>query len=213
MNTLEYINQHKLVAISRGVYGDNLLKAVEMVIKGGIRLLEITFNQASPSCLAETAASILKVKEKFGDELCVGAGTVMTPQQARAAASAGADFCLSPNTDPEVIEEIKKAGLIAVPGAATPSEIATAHNAGADIVKLFPAGIYGTAYLDAIRGPLNHIPLMAVGGVSADNVREFLSHGCCSAGIGSNIISAKRIAAGDFESVYKAAAAFIEAIK
>ncbi len=213
MNTVEFIKENKLVAISRGVYGEDLVRAVAMVVKGGIHLLEITFNQASPTAIADTAASIAMVKEKFAGSLCVGAGTVMTCAQAQAAAAAGADFALAPNVDVEVIREIKKLGLAAVPGAMTPSEIAAAWNAGADIVKVFPAGTFGTAYLDAIRGPINHIPLMAVGGVSRDNVRDFLNHGCCSAGIGSNIINARRIAAGDLESVYTAAAAFVQAIQ
>ena len=134
MNTLDFIYEKKLVAISRGVYGDDLLKASQIINEEGICLLEITFDQSSATNLIDTPKSIEKVKNALGDKMCVGAGTVMTVEQARAAKAAGADFALAPNTDVAVIHEMKKLGLIAVPGAFTPSEVATAYNEGADIV-------------------------------------------------------------------------------
>ncbi|WP_294568142.1 bifunctional 4-hydroxy-2-oxoglutarate aldolase/2-dehydro-3-deoxy-phosphogluconate aldolase [uncultured Succinatimonas sp.] len=213
MNTLDFIYEKKLVAISRGVYGDNLLKASQIINEEGICLLEITFDQSSATNLIDTPKSIEKVKNALGDKMCVGAGTVMTIDQARAAKAAGADFALAPNTDVAVIHEMKKLGLIAVPGAFTPSEVATAYNEGADIVKLFPASILGLEYVKAFRAPINHIPLMAVGGVSVDNVKDFLSSGFMSAGVGSHIINAKKIAAGDFDGVRNAAKGFVAAIK
>ena len=212
MNVLEHIKAHRLVAISRQVYSEDLLKAVEQVLEGGIAILEITFDQADPANLTLTPDSIRAVKARFGERICVGAGTVMTVAQAEAAKAAGADFALAPNTDVEVIRRMKELGLVAVPGAFTPSEIAAAYAAGADIVKIFPASSLGTAYLDAIRGPINHIPLMAVGGVTPENVRSFFEHGCMSAGIGSAIISKKKAAQGDFKSMGEAAAAFVSAL-
>lgn len=210
-NILDCIKQHKLVAISRGVYGTVLLEAARSVLAGGISLLEITFDQADPEGLARTSAAIALVKQQLGSRIGVGAGTVMSVEQARAARDAGADFALAPNVDLKVIHALKQLGMVAVPGAMTPSEIALAWNEGADLVKVFPAGVLGTAFIRAVRGPLNHIPLMAVGGINTDNVREFLEAGCCSAGIGSSIINRKRADAGDFDGISKIAAAFVKA--
>lgn len=212
MDALNFIKEHRLVSISRQVYGQDLLEAARRVLKAGIHCLEITFDQASPDCLRDTPSSIALIKKELGDSMCVGAGTVMTEDQAKAARDAGADFALAPNVDIRVIHEIKRLGMIAVPGALTPSEIATSYNEGADIVKVFPIGNFGVSYLKAIRGPINHIPLMAVGGVSAENVKTFLDNGCCSAGIGSNIINRKRAQAGAFDEIEQAAAEFVKAI-
>ncbi len=213
MDTLNFIKEHRIVSISRQVYGADLLEAARRLIKSGICLLEITFDQASPDCLKDTPESIALIKKELGDRICVGAGTVMTKAQAQAARDAGADFALAPNVDIEVIHEIKRLNMIAVPGAFTPSEIATAYNEGADIVKLFPASALGIDYLKAIRGPINHIPLMAVGGVSEQNIKAFLDNGCCSAGIGSNIINRKRAEAKAFDEIEAAAAGFVKAVK
>lgn len=212
MDTLKFIAENRLVAISRQVYGNDLLESAKAIIDGGIKLLEITFDQADSDCLKLTPASISLVKKTLGDKICVGAGTVMTVEQARAAKDAGADFALAPNVDFEVIHEMKKLGLISVPGAFSPSEIAAAYKEGADIVKVFPAANLGVDYIKAIRGPINHIPLMAVGGVSADNVKAFLDAGCGSAGIGSNIINKKRASAGKFDEIRQAALEFYNAI-
>lgn len=212
MDTFNFIKEHRIVSISRQVYGEDLLESARRLIKSGICLLEITFDQANPDCLKDTPASIALIKKELGDRICVGAGTVMTKVQAQAAHDAGADFALAPNVDIEVIHEIKKLNMIAVPGAFTPSEIATAYNEGADIVKLFPASALGIDYLKAIRGPINHIPLMAVGGVSEQNIKAFLDNGCCSAGIGSNIINKKRAQAKAFDEIEAAAAGFVKAI-
>ncbi len=211
MKVLDFIYQHKIVAISRGVYGDDLIKAVKEVQKGGIKLLEITFDQQDENHLEKTSSSIAAVKEQFGSDICVGAGTVMSIEQVNCAADAGADFALAPNTDIKVLHEMKRLDLVAVPGALTPSEIAAAHNEGADIVKLFPASILGLDYVKAITAPINHIPLMAVGGVSTENAGAFLEKGFMSIGVGSHIINAKKIASGDFSGIESAARAFVQA--
>ena len=212
MDVLKFIKENRLVSISRQVYGDDLLKSAEAIVDSGIKLLEITFDQADENCLKLTGDSISLVKKTLGDKICVGAGTVMTLEQARAAKDAGADFALAPNVDFEVIHEMKRLGLIAVPGAFTPSEIAAAYKEGADIVKVFPADSLGVNYIKAVRGPINHIPLMAVGGVSAQNVKSFLDCGCTSAGIGSNIINKKRAKAGQFDEIRQAALELYNAI-
>ena len=213
MDALNFIKEHRLVSISRQVYRQELLEAAKRILKSGIHCLEITFDQASATNLIDTPESIALIKQELGDEICVGAGTVMTVEQAKAARAAGADFALAPNVDVDVIRAIKTLDMVAVPGAFTPSEIATAYNAGADIVKVFPIGNLGVDYLKAVRGPINHIPLMAVGGVSAANIKSFLDNGCCSAGVGSNIINKKRAQAGAFDEIEQAAAEFVKAIQ
>jgi 2-dehydro-3-deoxyphosphogluconate aldolase/(4S)-4-hydroxy-2-oxoglutarate aldolase len=173
------------------------MPAAEALYEGGIRLMEITFDQADPECLRLTPRMIEALNARFPDML-IGAGTVMTREQARAAADAGARFALAPNIDPDVIDEALKRGMVAIPGALTPTEVAYAFKLGAAMVKLFPAGDLGVGYLKALRGPLPHIPLMAVGGVDLNNLADFFKAGAKAAGIGSNIVSNKLIAEGRY---------------
>lgn len=208
-----WITEQKIVAIARGVRPEQMADTAEALYRGGIRSLEITFNQASDTGIVDTAESIRLAKKLLGDRMRIGAGTVMTIAQAEAAQEAGADFALAPNTDPKVIRRIVELGMAAVPGAFTPSEIATAYEAGADIVKLFPAGNLGIDYVKAIRGPINHIPLMAVGGVNLDNTLDFLNNGFTSVGIGSNIVSLPLIQAEKWEELEALAAKYAELVK
>ncbi len=212
MNAKEFILKNKIVSISRQVYGEGLLESARRLIAGGINILEITFDQADPLGIEKTTDSITLIKKELGDRICVGAGTVMTIEQAQRACDAGADFALAPNVDISVIHEIKRLDMVAVPGAFSASEIATAYNEGADIVKIFPISILGCDYLKAISGPINHIPFMAVGGVNPQNIKSFLDGGCCSAGIGSNIINKKRVDHKLFDDIEKTAQDFVRAV-
>ena len=155
--------------------------------------------------------SIEIVKKTSSSRMCVGAGTTVTIEQARAAAGAGADFILAPDTNPAVIAEVKKLGMISIPGAMTPTEIQTAWNSGADIVKIFPASFLGIDYIKAIRGPISNVPLMAVGGVDENNVKSFLDSGCCSCGIGSNIMKPSLINEDRFDQLTELAKLFVKA--
>ena len=213
MNTLDFIKKHKLVAIARKIAPVSIVRAAQAVYSGGIRCLEITFDQASLSCIEDTAFSIASVKKALGDDVCVGAGTVVTIEQVKAAHEAGADFVLSPDTNPLVIAETKKLGMISVPGAMTPTEIMYAYNSGADIVKVFPAGFLGLDYYKAVRAPINHVPLMAVGGIDETNVASFFEAGYCSCGIGSNIMKNALIEAGSYEALTLLAEKFVKSCK
>lgn len=213
MNALDFIKKYKLVAIARKIAPDVVVRAAEAVRTGGIRCLEITFDQASPSCIEDTSFSIASVKKALGDDVCVGAGTVVTIEQVKAAYEAGADFVLSPDTNPLVIAETKKLGMVSVPGAMTPTEIMSAYNSGADIVKLFPAGFLGIDYYKAVRAPINHVPLMAVGGIDETNVASFFEAGYCSCGIGSNIMKNALIEAGSYEALTLLAEKFVKSCK
>lgn len=209
----EWIYEHKIVAIARRVKPEDMVNTAKALYEGGIRSLEITFDQASDTCIADTAASISKVKETLGDQMCVGAGTVMTVEQAEAAKEAGADFALAPDTNVDVIHKINELGMVSVPGALSPTEIATAYEAGATIVKLFPADTLGLAYVKAVRGPISHVPLMAVGGVSLDNFKDFLDNGFTSVGIGSNIVRNDLIEKGEFEKIRELAKAYTDKLQ
>ena len=209
----EWIYEHKIVAIARRVKPEDMVNTAKALYEGGIRSLEITFDQASKTCIADTAASISQVKEALGDKMCVGAGTVMTVEQAEAAKEAGADFALAPDTNVDVIRKINELGMVSVPGALSPTEIATAYHAGATIVKLFPADTLGLSYVKAVRGPISHVPLMAVGGVSLDNFKDFLESGFTSVGIGSNIVRNDLIEKGEFEKIRELAKVYTDKLQ
>lgn len=213
MNTtiLEAMKQYRITAILRGIDREHLEPVVEALYAGGIRLLEITFNQGSATRLEDTAAAIARVKEIYGDRLHVGAGTVMSVEEVAAAHRAGAEFILAPNVDGMVIRAAVDRGLCAIPGAMTPTEIAGAYNAGAQIIKLFPAGNLGLGYCKAVMAPLNHIPMIAVGGVDQHNLPSFLKAGFLGAGIGSNLTDRELIQKGDFAGLKALAEEFVSA--
>lgn len=205
------MKQYRITAILRGIDREHLEPVVEALYAGGIRLLEITFNQGSATRLEDTAAAIARVKEIYGDRLHVGAGTVMSVEEVAAAHRAGAEFILAPNVDGMVIRAAVDRGLCAIPGAMTPTEIAGAYNAGAQIIKLFPAGNLGLGYCKAVMAPLNHIPMIAVGGVDQHNLPSFLKAGFLGAGIGSNLTDRRLIQAGDYQGLKALAEEFMAA--
>ena len=206
------INRYKIIAIVRGITGETLVKTAEALYEGGIRLLEITFDQTGKIPASETAEMIADLCRRFEGRMRIGAGTVMTAEQVRTAAAAGAEYMISPDTSREVIEETKRLGAVSIPGALTPTEVATAYAYGADFVKLFPAGELGLSYIKAIRAPLSHIPMLAVGGVNETNMGEFLGAGLAGFGIGSNIVSKKLIEKGDFAALTALAKQYTEQI-
>lgn len=213
MTVLEQIEKCKVVAIVRGISSDKLVELTRALVRGGVNCVEVTFDQANPETWADTQESIRLAKKALGDQICVGAGTVMSVEQVHLAVDAGAEYMISPNVNPDVIRETKRLGKVSIPGAMTPSEIATAYDCGADVVKLFPAGELGTGYLKAIRSPLKHIPLMATGGVNVDNCAEFLKAGSSCLGIGGNLVSKKLIDAGHFDEITAIAAAYHRAVE
>ena len=145
--------------------------------------------------------------------MCVGAGTVMTVEQVRQAAEAGAEYMISPNVDEEVIRETKRLGKVSIPGAMTPTEAAFAYKCGADIVKLFPAGLLGAAYIKAVKAPLKHIPVTAVGNVNVDNCAEFIKAGAVGVGVGGSLVSAKLVDEGRFDEITATAQAYVAALR
>ena len=209
---LEKILAGKIVAIVRGIPSTQIVGLAAALEKGGVTCVEVTFDQSSEEKARDTLASIRAIKEALGDRMCVGAGTVMSPEQVRQAVEAGAEYMISPNVDEEVIRETKRLDKVSIPGAMTPTEAAFAYKCGADIVTMFPAGILGAGYIKAVKAPLKHIPLTAVGNVNVDNCAEFIKAGAVGVGVGGSLVSAKLVAEGRFDEITATARAYVDAL-
>ena len=204
------VREGRIVAIIRGFAPDTCLRLAEAYAKGGIRLVEVTFNQKAPETWRDTAAAIRAIRERFAGAVRVGAGTVLTEEQLSMCEQAGGEYMITPNVDVALIRECVKRGLVAMPGALTPSEAVAAHDAGASFVKIFPAGSLGPGYVKAVMAPLSHIPFLAVGGVGPDNVADFIKAGCVGAGVGGNLTNREWIAAGEWGKITEVARQLVE---
>ncbi len=207
---IQRVLDKKIVVIVRGVYGEDCLKLAEALCAGGIELMEVTFDQSSVENQQKTVDTIRLINEALQGKVVMGAGTVTTIEMLEAAYRAGAKFIVSPDMNPEVIAKTAELGLVSMPGAMTPTEILAAYRAGADFVKIFPATSLGAAYVKAVRGPLNQIPLLAVGGVNEKNVGDFIKAGAVGAGVGGNLVNKDWIAAGEFDKITALAQEFIK---
>ena len=209
---LEWINREMVIAIIRGVEPGQMLDTARAIKAGGISNMEITFDHSTPEGIGNTLESIRRVKAGLGDQVNVGVGTVLTTEEAELAAEAGAEYLISPGMDPAVIRRTKELGKISIPGALTPTEVCEAWDCGADIVKMFPAGVLGLEYLKAVRGPLRHIPMCTVGGINPENIGLFLEAGIRCFGIGGNLVSVEAVRRGDFHKLTQAALGYRQAI-
>ena len=209
----ELFLKEKLVAICRTLPTEKLGNVAKALVKGGVKILEITIDQ-----MADDPATVIKeamqtVRDAVGDQLCLGCGTVLNCEQLQMAVDAGALFYLSPNLKVDVVKKAKEMGLVAIPGALTPSEIVNAWEAGADIVKLFPADDMGYHYIWNLKGPLPHIPLLASGGVNPETIPTYLEYGVAAVGTGVSIINRDMLAADDYEGIAQLAKKHVDAIK
>ena len=209
---LQQIKTHKLIAILRGVPMEHTDCVVQALLEGGIHVLEFTFDHGQPDCIEATAAKIQHVSGKYGDTLVIGCGTALSVEEAEAAHEAGASLVITPNVNPDVIHRTRELDMVSMPGAMTPTEIELAWRSGADIVKIFPAGNLGPGYIKAIRGPLGHIPLSAVGGISVDNIPAFLDAGVCGFGLGGPLVIPAAVKSGDYAAIEARALAFVKAV-
>ena len=198
---IQKVLDKKVIAIVRGVYGQDCLNLAKALYEGGIELLEVTFDQSNRDLWQRTADTIRLLTTELGDKMTFGAGTVTSTELVEIAKNAGAKFIVSPDTNEDVIKATVQAGMVSMPGALTPTEILTAHRYGADFVKLFPVSNLGTAYVKAVRGPLNHIRLLAVGGVSEKNASEFMQAGCDGVGVGGQLVNKQWIASSEFDKI------------
>lgn len=212
MTPLEIIRERKIVAIVRGLEPEYLVRLGHALEEGGVGLMEVTYDQRAPETWADTARGIEAVEKEFGGRLLVGAGTVITPEQVRMTFNAGGHYLVTPTTQPELIRMGKALGLGLFPGALTPTEILTAYQAGADAVKVFPASVLGAAYIKAVRAPLSHIPLMAVGGVNEKNAAEYMKAGCVGLGVGGNLVNREWIRTGQWDRITALAKEFMKAV-
>ena len=211
--SLYLLRQKKLISIVRSAPTEKITKIADALWRGGLRFMEITFDQTGNIPQEVSAEQIRMVRESFGDRLHVGAGTVMTETQRKLATAAGAEYIISPNVNVEIIRATKAAGLLSIPGAFTPFEIITAYEAGTDFVKFFPADCVDPHYIKAIRTPINHIPLLAVGGVTPENLGEYLHAGMAGAGIGGAMVRKENVAANDFDAVAARAAGYVAVVE
>ncbi|MBQ8431990.1 MAG: bifunctional 4-hydroxy-2-oxoglutarate aldolase/2-dehydro-3-deoxy-phosphogluconate aldolase [Clostridia bacterium] len=210
---LKAIQKERLIVILRGIQSRQLLPLTEALYAGGIRLLEITYSANGTVPDEETAAQIALLASHFKNRMFIGAGTVLTEKQVELTRNAGGGFIISPDTYEPVIQKTKALGMVSIPGALTPSEITAAHRAGADLVKLFPVTSLGSAYVKAVRAPLSHIPLLAVGGVDETNMEEYLRAGIAGFGVGSNITDKKMLEKENYEGMEALAKSYTAVIK
>ncbi|WP_126425433.1 bifunctional 4-hydroxy-2-oxoglutarate aldolase/2-dehydro-3-deoxy-phosphogluconate aldolase [Brevibacillus marinus] len=208
MTTLEKVLDCGVVAVIRGAKPDKIMAVAKALYEGGVTTLEITVETPKVLSLIEQVAS------EYGDRLVVGAGTVLDPETARAAIMAGAQFIFSPTVNPQTIRITKRYGVVSIPGALTPTEILTAYENGADVVKVFPASVFGPGYLKDVHGPLPHIPLMPTGGVDLSNAAAYIKAGAVAVGVGSSLVSFK----GEVDEAYlsnltRTARRFVEIVK
>ena len=210
---IEKIEKEKIIAIVRGAESEKLIPFAEAVYAGGIRLLEITYSADGSVSDEKTAKNIQKLSEQFDGRMYIGAGTVLKEKQVELTKSAGGRFIISPDTYPEVIRKTRELDMVSMPGALTPSEIQSAHRAGADFVKVFPVTNMGIEYLKAVKAPLSHIKLIAVGGINEKNMSDYIDAGICGFGIGSNIVNKKMIEEENFEEITNLAKKYTAVIK
>lgn len=206
------IRERKIMAIIRGFAPDTCLRLAEAYAAGGIGLVEVAFNQKDQESWKDTAAAIAAIRERFGNEVRVGAGTVLTEEQLSICEQAGGEYMITPNVNTALIRECVRRGIVAIPGALTPSEAVVAWGAGASFVKIFPAGSLSPGYVKAITAPLSHIPFLAVGGVGPDNIADFMRAGCVGAGVGGNLANREWVAAGEWVKIEWIAKKIVERV-
>jgi 2-dehydro-3-deoxyphosphogluconate aldolase / (4S)-4-hydroxy-2-oxoglutarate aldolase len=202
-STLKRILDAGIVAVVRFEASAPLVKVVRALAEGGVTAAEVTFT------VPDAVDVIRDVRREVGDALVIGAGTVLDPETARAAILAGAEFIVAPTINPEVVRMCRRYDKAVIPGALTPTEVLSAWEAGADIVKIFPADVGGPAYLRALHGPLPQVRLMPTGGVDLTTAVRFLEAGACCLGVGGALVDATAIAQGDFARIQRLAAQYL----
>jgi 2-dehydro-3-deoxyphosphogluconate aldolase/(4S)-4-hydroxy-2-oxoglutarate aldolase len=196
-----------IVAIVRAPSGERLVEVAEALVAGGVDVIEITFT------VPKADKVLAQVADRLGDRALLGAGTVLDTETARIALLSGAQFLVSPTVNLGVIEMCRRYDKLVMPGAFTPTEVLSAWQAGADIVKVFPCDALGPGYLKALRGPLPQIRLLPTGGVNLDTAAAFLQAGACALGIGNSLVEPKAVASGDLKRIESLARQYVEIVK
>jgi 2-dehydro-3-deoxyphosphogluconate aldolase/(4S)-4-hydroxy-2-oxoglutarate aldolase len=197
-----------IVPVVRTETAEGAIHAIEAVYRGGIRTAEITMT------VPGAIRALEKVADKFGDQIVLGAGTVLDPETARACMLAGAQFLVTPSLNPATIQIAKRYSKVIMPGALTPTEVVAAWEAGADMVKVFPCSALGGAkYIKALRAPFPQIEMIPTGGVNLETIPDFLRAGACAVAVGAELIDSASIRAGHHELFEERAKRFLEVIR
>lgn len=205
---LAHLRALGLVPIVRAPSPEDALRAAEAIIEGGIDIAEITMTVPNAIRVME------RVVEKFGERVLLGAGTILDSESCRAALLAGAEFIVTPALDVRVIETAHRYSKACIPGALTPTEIVTAWQAGADMVKIFPAGpVGGPKYIKALRGPFPHIDFVPTGGVNLETTPEFIKAGSAAVAVGGELVDLKALREGKLDVIAANARKFVEAVR
>ncbi|HEV3256304.1 MAG TPA: bifunctional 4-hydroxy-2-oxoglutarate aldolase/2-dehydro-3-deoxy-phosphogluconate aldolase [Gemmataceae bacterium] len=196
-----------IVAVVRSLDGQRLVEVARALADGGVTVVEITMS-------VPNALDVLRqVRLALGDRLLLGAGTVLDPETARVVLLAGAEYVVAPTLNLDVIRLCQRYDKLVMPGAFTPTEILTAWEAGADIVKVFPAEVVGPAFFKAIRGPLPQVRLMPTGGVDLNTAADFLKAGACCLGVGSQLVEPRAVAEGNFDRIRDLARQYVAIVR
>jgi 2-dehydro-3-deoxyphosphogluconate aldolase/(4S)-4-hydroxy-2-oxoglutarate aldolase len=204
---LDLIRQTGVIAIMRAKSSDQLIAAADAVKAGGVCVIEVTMT--TPGALAV----IEEATRRYGQDVLFGAGTVLDAETARAAILAGAGFVVAPTLDLETVALCNRYSIPIMPGCYTPTELLTAWQSGADMLKLFPASFGGPELIKAILAPLPQLEIVPVGGVDLNTAGEFIRHGAAALGVGSSLVNQKLLEAGDLRELTRRAAAFIESVR
>ncbi len=210
---IQKILEEKVIAIVRGIYGEDCVNLAKALCRGGVKLMEVTFDQKSAQERQKTADTIRLLQETLGGEMAFGAGTVTTVEMVQQAKEAGARFIISPDTDKDVIAATVAMDMVSIPGAMTPTEMMQAHRAGADFVKVFPANHVGPAYFKAVAAPLSQVRMLAVGGVDGSNVGAYMQAGAAGAGVAGCLFKPQWVKDGQWDTITEATAEFVETLK
>jgi 2-dehydro-3-deoxyphosphogluconate aldolase/(4S)-4-hydroxy-2-oxoglutarate aldolase len=204
---LSFITEIGIVPVVRTNSAESAIRSIEAIYKGGVRAAEITMTV--PGALK----ALEKISDMFGDQIMLGAGTVLDPETARICMLAGAQFFVTPSLKTSTIEMAKRYSKVICAGAMTPTEVLTAWEAGADVVKVFPANaLGGPKYIKALKGPLPHIQMIPTGGVNLETAGEFLKAGACAVAVGGELVDAKLIKEGRYDEMEARARQYLQAI-
>jgi 2-dehydro-3-deoxyphosphogluconate aldolase/(4S)-4-hydroxy-2-oxoglutarate aldolase len=205
--TLQQIRANGLIAVLRGPSPELTVKMVNALVAGGVRGIEITLS--TPDAYAVTA----EVAARYHDQIVLGMGTLTEISDVDKAVAAGAQFLVSPVCEPSLVQAMVASGLVTMAGALTPTEVLATYRMGADVVKLFPGSLVGPSYIKSLHGPFPQIPLMPTGGVSADNVAQWLQAGAVAVGAGGELCSVALARSGKFDRITEIAREFVTAVK
>jgi 2-dehydro-3-deoxyphosphogluconate aldolase/(4S)-4-hydroxy-2-oxoglutarate aldolase len=204
---LQFITDAGIVPVVRTSSAESAVQAIEAMYQGGVRAAEITMT------VPGAIRALEKVADLFGDKIMLGAGTVLDPETARACMLAGAEFFVTPSLRVSTIEMVKRYSNVICPGALTPTEVLTAWEAGADVVKIFPCGnVGGPKYIKALKGPFPQIEMIPTGGVNLETAGDFLKAGACAVAVGGELVDAKSIKEGRFDVIEERARQYLAAV-